>query len=139
MKTGNNLPASGPSASTSQPSGLSSLLGPSLRQPINMSLTKSFSLSLNDSKDPGKDLGNTEFHRFTPASIKVSSIILETVFRPDTCSTDTLSVSSQSDELCVRILVRTGDQTEVNTFKAQCRYRIFIRYLYLYRIEPCCL
>lgn len=87
-----------------------------------MPLTKSFSLSLNDCKDPGndpgKDLDYAEFHRCTPASLKVSSIILETLLRPDTSSTDTLSVSSQPDELCVRILVRTADQTEVNTFKA---------------------
>ncbi|XP_029689963.1 neuron navigator 1 isoform X3 [Takifugu rubripes] len=82
LKTGNNLPASGPSSSTSQPSGLSSLLGPSLRQPMSMSLTKSFSLSLNDCKDP------------------------------DTSSVDTLSVSSQPDELCARVVVRTADQTE---------------------------
>lgn len=57
LKTGSqpHLPGSGPTTSTSQPSGLSSLLGPSLRQPISMSLTKSFSLSLNDCKDPGMD------------------------------------------------------------------------------------
>lgn len=56
LKTGSqlNLPCSGPTSSTSQPSGLASLLGPSLRQPMSMSLTKSFSLSLNDCKDPGK-------------------------------------------------------------------------------------
>lgn len=81
---------------------------------MSMSLTKSFSLSLNDCKDPG----NAKFHRFTPASIKGSSIILETLLRPETSSTDTLSVSSQPDELCVRVLVRTEDQAEVNTFKA---------------------
>jgi len=56
LKTGSqlHLPGSGPTSSTSQPSGLASLLGPSLRQPMSMSLTKSFSLSLNDCKDPGK-------------------------------------------------------------------------------------
>uniref|UniRef100_A0A7N6F7S4 Neuron navigator 1 n=1 Tax=Anabas testudineus TaxID=64144 RepID=A0A7N6F7S4_ANATE len=56
LKTGSQLqlPGSGPTSSTSQPSGLASLLGPSLRQPVSMSLTKSFSLSLNDCKDPGK-------------------------------------------------------------------------------------
>ncbi|XP_051914597.1 neuron navigator 1 isoform X2 [Hippocampus zosterae] len=45
----------GPTSSTSQPSGLASFLGTSLRQP--MSLTKSFSLSLNDCKGPGTMLG----------------------------------------------------------------------------------
>ncbi|XP_035864199.1 neuron navigator 1-like isoform X3 [Sander lucioperca] len=77
LKTG-----SGPTSSTSQPSGLASLLGPSLRQPMSMSLTKSFSLSLNDCKDP------------------------------DVSPADTLSVSSQRDEVCARVLVRIGDQAE---------------------------
>ncbi|XP_032376599.1 neuron navigator 1 isoform X2 [Etheostoma spectabile] len=77
LKTG-----SGPTSSTSQPSGLASLLGPSLRQPMSMSLTKSFSLSLNDCKDP------------------------------DVSPADTLSVSSQRDEVCARVLVRIGDQGE---------------------------
>lgn len=56
LKTGSQscLTGSGPTSSTSQPSGLASLLGPSLRQPVSMSLTKSFSLSLNDCKDPGE-------------------------------------------------------------------------------------
>uniref|UniRef100_A0A3Q3W4Z0 AAA+ ATPase domain-containing protein n=1 Tax=Mola mola TaxID=94237 RepID=A0A3Q3W4Z0_MOLML len=55
LKTGSqlHLHASGPTSSTSQPSGLSSLLGPSLKQPMSMSLAKSFSLSLSDCKDPG--------------------------------------------------------------------------------------
>ncbi|CAL8250137.1 unnamed protein product [Arctogadus glacialis] len=54
LKTGSvlQLPGSGPTTSTSQPSGLASLLGPSSRQPMSLSLTKSFSLSLNDCKDP---------------------------------------------------------------------------------------
>ncbi|XP_059188923.1 neuron navigator 1-like isoform X1 [Centropristis striata] len=74
--------SSGPTSSTSQPSGLASLLGPSLRQPMSMSLTKSFSLSLNDCKDP-----------------EVSPV-------------DTLSVSSQRDEVCAQVLVRIADQAE---------------------------
>ncbi|KAG7228292.1 hypothetical protein INR49_009153, partial [Caranx melampygus] len=84
LKTGSqlNLPGSGPTSSTSQPSGLASLLGPSLRQPMSMSLTKSFSLSLNDCKDP-----------------EVSSV-------------DTLSVTSQRDEVCAQVLVRIDDQAE---------------------------
>lgn len=84
LKTGSTLtlPGSGPTSSTSQPSGLSSLLGPSLRQPMSMSLTKSFSLSLNDCKDP------------------------------DLSPVDTLSVSSQPDEVCARVLVRIGDHAE---------------------------
>ncbi|CAL8366991.1 unnamed protein product [Lota lota] len=54
LKTGSvlQLPGSGPTTSASQPSGLASLLGPSSRQPMSLSLTKSFSLSLNDCKDP---------------------------------------------------------------------------------------
>uniref|UniRef100_A0A673BGA8 AAA+ ATPase domain-containing protein n=1 Tax=Sphaeramia orbicularis TaxID=375764 RepID=A0A673BGA8_9TELE len=55
LKTGSQgpvIPGPGPTSSTSQPSGLASLLGPSLRQPMSMSLTKSFSLSLNNCKEP---------------------------------------------------------------------------------------
>ncbi|XP_047186929.1 neuron navigator 1-like isoform X7 [Scophthalmus maximus] len=75
---------SGPTSSTSQPSGLASLLGPSLRQPMSMPLTKSFSLSLNDCKDA------------------------------DVSPVETLSVSSSRDEVCARVLVRNGDQAEVS-------------------------
>ncbi|XP_026223820.1 neuron navigator 1-like isoform X3 [Anabas testudineus] len=84
LKTGSQLqlPGSGPTSSTSQPSGLASLLGPSLRQPVSMSLTKSFSLSLNDCKDP------------------------------DVSPVDMPSVSSQRDAVSARVLVRTGDQAE---------------------------
>ncbi|XP_047216529.1 neuron navigator 1 isoform X7 [Girardinichthys multiradiatus] len=84
LKTGSQLPLSGPgpTSSTSQPSGLASLLGPSVNPPISMSLTKSFSLSLNDCK------------------------------APDVSSCDLISVSSQYEEVCVKILVRTGDQME---------------------------
>ncbi|XP_055079101.1 neuron navigator 1 isoform X1 [Periophthalmus magnuspinnatus] len=49
LKTGSMLSLAGPTSSTSQPSGLASLLGTSGKQPT--SLTKSFSLSLNDCKD----------------------------------------------------------------------------------------
>ncbi|XP_061112792.1 neuron navigator 1-like isoform X2 [Conger conger] len=50
LKTGGSpKPPSGPPTSTSQPSGLTSLLGSSSpRQSLTMSLTKSFSLSLNE-------------------------------------------------------------------------------------------
>ncbi|MEQ2164018.1 hypothetical protein GOODEAATRI_002191 [Goodea atripinnis] len=84
LKTGSQLPLSGPgpTSSTSQPSGLASLLGPSVNPPISMSLTKSFSLSLNDCK------------------------------APDVSSCDLISVSSQYEEVCAKILVRTGDQME---------------------------
>ncbi|KAK2851440.1 hypothetical protein Q5P01_007716 [Channa striata] len=78
------LPGSGPTSSTSQPSGLASLLGPSLRQPMSMSLTKSFSLSLNECKDP-----------------EVSPV-------------DTISVSSQRDTVCCRVLVRTEHAEDNN-------------------------
>ncbi|XP_034028374.1 neuron navigator 1-like isoform X2 [Thalassophryne amazonica] len=85
LKTGSqpNVFSSGPTLSTSQPSGLASLLGPSARHP--MSLTKSFSLSLNDCKDP-----------------------------QDVYPADTLSVSSQRDEVCARVLVRIGDEAADN-------------------------
>ncbi|XP_040927566.1 neuron navigator 1-like isoform X2 [Betta splendens] len=79
LKTGSQgcLSGSGPTASTSQPSGLASLLGPSLRQPVSMSLTKSFSLSLNDCKEP------------------------------DACPVDVQSsASSQRDSVSARVLVR---------------------------------
>uniref|UniRef100_A0A087X9J0 Neuron navigator 1 n=1 Tax=Poecilia formosa TaxID=48698 RepID=A0A087X9J0_POEFO len=84
LKTGSNLPVSGPgpTSSTSQPSGLASLLGPSGNPPMSMSLTKSFSLSLNDCK------------------------------APEVSSCDLLSTSSQHEEVCAKVLVRTGDQVE---------------------------
>ncbi|KAM9751816.1 neuron navigator 1 isoform 4-T5 [Menidia menidia] len=77
LKTG-----SGPTSSTSQPSGLASLLGPSLRQPMSMSLTKSFSLSLNDCKDPELNQG------------------------------DSLSVSSQSEEQLTKVFVHIGEKED---------------------------
>uniref|UniRef100_A0A3B3SHE1 Neuron navigator 1 n=1 Tax=Paramormyrops kingsleyae TaxID=1676925 RepID=A0A3B3SHE1_9TELE len=43
----------GPTTSTSQPSGLTSLLASSPRQSMTMTLTKSFSMSLNESPVPG--------------------------------------------------------------------------------------
>ncbi|KAM6925220.1 neuron navigator 1 [Xenentodon cancila] len=84
LKTGSQLHplGSGPTSSTSQPSGLASLLGPSLKQPISMSLTKSFSLSLSECKDP----------EVTPG--------------------DFLSSSSQREEQCVKVFVHIGDQLE---------------------------
>ncbi|XP_057717558.1 neuron navigator 1-like isoform X2 [Corythoichthys intestinalis] len=75
-----HLSGSGPTSSTSQPSGLASFSGPSLRQP--MSLTKSFSLSLNDCKGADVSPGNM------------------------------LNVSSQLDEVCAQVLVRFTDQAE---------------------------
>ncbi|XP_061592048.1 neuron navigator 1-like isoform X2 [Cololabis saira] len=72
----------GPTSSTSQPSGLASLLGPSLKQPMSMSLTKSFSLSLSECKDP----------EVTPG--------------------DFPSLSSQQEEQCVKVFVHIGDQLE---------------------------
>ncbi|XP_031422426.1 neuron navigator 1-like isoform X3 [Clupea harengus] len=78
LKTG--TPITGPSMSTSQPSGLSSLLGSSPQRSMNMSLTKSFSLSLNECSDP----------EITPL--------------------DMLSLSTQRDDISVRVVVRM-DQT----------------------------
>uniref|UniRef100_A0A3B3ZF88 Neuron navigator 1 n=1 Tax=Periophthalmus magnuspinnatus TaxID=409849 RepID=A0A3B3ZF88_9GOBI len=60
LKTGSMLSLAGPTSSTSQPSGLASLLGTSGKQPT--SLTKSFSLSLNDCKDAGKYLTLSVIH-----------------------------------------------------------------------------
>ncbi|XP_077369715.1 neuron navigator 1 isoform X2 [Festucalex cinctus] len=75
-----HLSGGGPTSSTSQPSGLASFLGPSLRQP--MSLTKSFSLSLNDCKGPDISAGNM------------------------------LGVPSQLDEVCAQVLVCFTDPAE---------------------------
>lgn len=82
---------------------------------MSMSLTKSFSLSLNDCKDPGKDPG-----RFFPVHTSKYQRPVNNLGNlcPDTSSVDTLSVSSQPDELCARVVVRTADQTEVNTVDA---------------------
>ncbi|XP_024914903.1 neuron navigator 1-like isoform X4 [Cynoglossus semilaevis] len=79
LKTGTQLNSQGPgpASSTSQPSGLASLVGPSLKQPISMSLTKSFSLSLNDTKDL------------------------------DPCHVDIQSVSSSQEDVCARVLVHS--------------------------------
>lgn len=84
LKTGSQFPLSGPgpTSSTSQPSGLASLLGPSGTPPMSMSLTKSFSLSLNDCKTP------------------------------ELSSSDLLNESSQHEEVRAKILVCTGDQME---------------------------
>ncbi|XP_015259070.1 PREDICTED: neuron navigator 1-like isoform X3 [Cyprinodon variegatus] len=84
LKTGSQFPVSGPgpTSSTSQPSGLASLLGPSVNQPTSMSLTKSFSLSLNDCK------------------------------APELSSCDLLSLSSQHEEVRAKVLVCTGDNIE---------------------------
>uniref|UniRef100_A0A8C6T117 Neuron navigator 1 n=1 Tax=Neogobius melanostomus TaxID=47308 RepID=A0A8C6T117_9GOBI len=80
LKTGSTLELAGPTSSTSQPSGLSSLLGTSGRQSI--SLTKSFSLSLNDCKDTD-----------------VSNAVM------------TNNVSSK-DDVCAQVLIRICDQLE---------------------------
>uniref|UniRef100_A0A3B3DKW5 Neuron navigator 1 n=1 Tax=Oryzias melastigma TaxID=30732 RepID=A0A3B3DKW5_ORYME len=92
LKTGSQpqLPGSGPTSSTSQPSGLASLLGPSTRQMMSMSLTKSFSLSLNDCKDP------------------------------DVSIADLPSPSShQGEGQRAKVLVRVGDQIEDKTRQLQ--------------------
>ncbi|XP_036388972.1 neuron navigator 1-like isoform X2 [Megalops cyprinoides] len=81
LKTGTGLqPGTGPTSSTSQPSGLTSLLGSSPRQSLTMSLTKSFSLSLNECNDP------------------------------DVSPMEVLSLSSQKDEVCLRVVIRVPDQ-----------------------------
>ncbi len=89
---------------------------------MSMSLTKSFSLSLNDCKDPGKR--QTEFHLFSDHAYAQYAyklyfytpfIVFVFFTLSDVSPVDMLSVSSQLDEVCTRVLVRTGDQTEVNT------------------------
>ncbi|XP_056131430.1 neuron navigator 1-like isoform X3 [Lampris incognitus] len=84
LKTGSSLQlsGSGPTSSTSQPSGLSCLLGAATRQPANTSLSKSFSLSLNDCKDP------------------------------DVSPCDTLASSTHRDETSVQVLVRIADKVK---------------------------
>ncbi|KAM9785796.1 neuron navigator 1-like [Neosynchiropus ocellatus] len=82
LKIGSQLhhPGPGPSSSTSQPSGLASYLGAPLLQPMSMSLTKSFSLSLTDCKDLSEE-----------------------------ASAETLSAPCPRDEVCARVLVRSAD------------------------------
>lgn len=122
LKTGSQFQpnACGPTSSTSQPSGLSSLLGPSVRQPMGMSLTKSFSLSLNDCKEPGKQ---TLFVKLltkllTRQRVYVMYLIsFLCLILADVLQADTLSVSSLPDEVCARVLVRMADHTEVSALK----------------------
>ncbi|XP_067302997.1 neuron navigator 1 isoform X5 [Pseudorasbora parva] len=73
------LPCGPPSTSTSQPSGLASLLNSNQSKPP-MSLTKSFSLSLNE------------------------------CFVPDVAPMELLSLSSQRDDVFTRVVVRMADQ-----------------------------
>ncbi|KAJ0064180.1 hypothetical protein NL108_001489 [Boleophthalmus pectinirostris] len=80
LKTGSMLSLAGPTSSTSQPSGLASLLGTSGKKPT--SLTKSFSLSLNDCKDAevsNNVVANNALHK---------------------------------DDVCAHVLVRICDQVE---------------------------
>ncbi|KAI1893058.1 hypothetical protein AGOR_G00139970 [Albula goreensis] len=82
LKTGAGpAPHTGPPTSTSQPSGLTSLLGSSSpRQSLTMSLTKSFSLSLNECHEP------------------------------DTSPMEAMSVGSLKEEVRLRVVVRIPDQ-----------------------------
>ncbi|XP_067227962.1 neuron navigator 1 isoform X4 [Chanodichthys erythropterus] len=73
------LPCGPPSTSTSQPSGLASLLNSNQSKPT-MSLTKSFSLSLNECSNP------------------------------DVAPMELLSLSSQRDGVFTRVVVRIADQ-----------------------------
>lgn len=92
---------------------------------MSMSLTKSFSLSLNDCKDPGKR------HKLQPTSAHAQLfkscifILLSSLFHltlSDVSPVDTLSVSSLRDEVCARVLVCIRDQAEVN-------WIIFLHYI----------
>ncbi|RXN18962.1 neuron navigator 1-like protein [Labeo rohita] len=74
------LPCGPPSTSTSQPSGLASLLNSSNQTKPPMSLTKSFSLSLNECSTT------------------------------DIAPMELLSLSSQRDEVFTRVVVRIADQ-----------------------------
>lgn len=124
LKTGSQfqLNACGPTSSTSQPSGLSSLLGPPGRQPMGMSLTKSFSLSLNGCKEPGELLAKDLFARLKDVSSPLSHISCRLLILTDGSQADALSVSSLSDEACARVLVRITDHTEVNPRKTLDQY-----------------
>ncbi|XP_051516516.1 neuron navigator 1-like [Myxocyprinus asiaticus] len=73
------LPCGPPSTSTSQPSGLSNLLNSCQTKPP-MTLTKSFSLILNECSNP------------------------------DIAPVESLSISSQRDEIFTRVVVRIADQ-----------------------------
>uniref|UniRef100_A0AAY4CAX3 Neuron navigator 1 n=1 Tax=Denticeps clupeoides TaxID=299321 RepID=A0AAY4CAX3_9TELE len=85
LKTGSTL--CGPSTSTSQPSGLSSLLGSSPQKSMSMCLTKSFSLSLNECSEP----------KITP---------MEEISLPD-----------QKDGCCQRVVVHIPDSTHSKEVK----------------------
>lgn len=87
---------------------------------MSMSLTKSFSLSLNDCKDPGKrKTYNLTYFQITHVQRKLFLRSFHPLFVfftvSDVSPVDMSSVSSQLDEVCARVLVRIGDQAEVNT------------------------
>jgi len=78
---------------------------------MSMSLTKSFSLSLNDCKDPGKE-GTELSITFTSAQYVIFRNVFFVSFS-ELCPGDLQSVSSQREELCAKVFVRIGE-TEVN-------------------------
>ncbi|KAM9829823.1 neuron navigator 1 isoform 7-T8 [Syngnathus typhle] len=90
----------GPTSSASQPSGLASFLGTSLRQP--MSLTKSFSLSLNDSKGPDMSSGNMLGLSTQPAEVCAQVLV---------CFTDPAEEHKQQQEHYLGS-VTIGEKTE---------------------------
>ncbi|XP_037129681.1 neuron navigator 1-like isoform X3 [Syngnathus acus] len=90
----------GPTSSASQPSGLASFLGTSLRQP--MSLTKSFSLSLNDSKGPDMSSGNMLGLSTQPAEVCAQVLV---------CFTDPAEEQKQQQEHYLGS-VTIGEKTE---------------------------
>ncbi|XP_068505988.1 neuron navigator 1 isoform X12 [Syngnathus scovelli] len=90
----------GPTSSASQPSGLASFLGTSLRQP--MSLTKSFSLSLNDSKGPDMSSGNMLGLSTQPAEVSAQVLV---------CFTDPAEEQKQQQEHYLGS-VTIGEKTE---------------------------
>ncbi|XP_030624040.1 neuron navigator 1 [Chanos chanos] len=88
LKTGSSpssMLLNGPSSSTSQPSGLASLLGSGQQNTGSSMLTKSFSLCLNERSDTGKLTKAMCSHLHSPSLI-------------------------QRDDACVRVVVRIADQ-----------------------------
>ncbi|XP_061668930.1 neuron navigator 1-like isoform X2 [Syngnathoides biaculeatus] len=92
--------ASGPTSSTSQPSGLASFSGPSLRQPV--SLSKSFTLSLHDCKGPEVSPSNM---------FSVSSQLEEACAQVLVCFTDQTEEHKQLQEHYLGS-VMIGERTE---------------------------
>ncbi|KAJ3586237.1 hypothetical protein NHX12_012637, partial [Muraenolepis orangiensis] len=95
-------------SATSSPSGLASLLGPTSRQSMSMSLTKSFSLSLNDCKDPvsSVDLTSVSSNR-DETTVQVLVHISDQVedSKQQDYSLGSLTVDKRTDWTCLDSLI----------------------------------